>query len=289
MVRLELMVESGGRGSSHETEVSDEVHLVVVAGGVGDLGPGDALVARASLEAQSINKLGDAGHGLRCHAREFQGLPFELAGTDVEGCGELTDSMCAAVLSNEGERLGPVGVAHLVAGGEPLEQELVEQADAAAERASLAEGTVELRDGSAKEGVGFDRVFGKELGGYAEELTEAERLEHDGERFDCAVGGQLQATVGDGPDDEHGSAGLESVCADDGNAIEAGEVKFEEAAKACRDGLLKIVSRDNAALRVVAHEGAQRRMRRGGRKINAYPFHLVLKGNLMGSTLWRSC
>ena len=66
-------------------------------------------------------------------------------------------------------------------------------------------------------------------------------------------------------------------------------MEFEEAAVACGDWLLGIVSWNNATLRVVAHEGAQRRMRRGGCEIDVYPFHLVLKGNLMGSTLWRSC
>ena len=166
-----------------------------------------------------------------------------------------------------------------------LEQELVEQADTAAERASFTEGRVELRDGSSKQGVGFDGVLGKELRGYAEELIEAEGLEHDGERFDDTVGGKLQATVGDRSDDEHRSAGLEVVCADDRNAVEAGEVEFEEAAEACRDGLLEIISWDNAALRVIAHEGTQRRVWRCGREINVYPFHLVLNGNLMGSTL----
>ena len=132
-------------------------------------------------------------------------------------------------------------------------------------------------------------MLGEEIGRYAEKLMETERLKHDRERLDCAVGGELEAMVGDWANDQHGSAGLEAVCANNGNAIEAFEVELEEAAEACGDGLLEIVSWDNAALRVVAHEGAQRRMRRGGREIDVYPFHLVLKGNLMGSTLWRSC
>ena len=102
------MSESGGRGSSHETEISDEVHLVVVAGGVSDLGPSDMFVARGSLEAQSMDKSGYAGHCLRCHAREFEGPAFKLAGAGVERCGKLADGVCATVLSDEGERLGPV-------------------------------------------------------------------------------------------------------------------------------------------------------------------------------------
>ena len=113
MVRLELTTESGGCGFSHEAEFADQVHLVVVAGGVGDLGPGrGTFVIRGSFEAQSMDETGDTSHGLRRHAGEFEGLAFELAGTGVEQCGKLADGVCASILSDEGERPRPMRVLH---------------------------------------------------------------------------------------------------------------------------------------------------------------------------------
>ena len=290
VVGMELMIEGGGCGPAHQAEITDQVHLVVVTGGVSNLGPGDGVIAvRGSLEAQSVDETGDTSHGLRRHASEFEGPAFELARTGVERGGELADGVCAAILSDEGERPGPVRGLCSVVGGEPFKEEEVEQADAAGERAGFAERGVELRDGSSEEGVGFDGVLGEEVGGYAEEFIKTERLKHDSEGLDCAFGGKLQAPVSDRADDKHGSAGLKAICADDWDAIEAGEVELKKGAEACGDGLLKIVSGDDAALGIITHEGAQCGMRRSGGEIDVYTFHLVLKGNLMGSTLWRSC
>ena len=138
---LELRCESGGCGASHETEIADQVRLVVVAGGMGDLRPGDGTLAvRGSFEAQSVDEAGDAGHGLWSYAGEVEGPAFELARAGAERSGEFTDGVCAAILCDTGERPGPVRVSSSVLGGEPFEHKLVEQEDALGERTGFGRG-----------------------------------------------------------------------------------------------------------------------------------------------------
>jgi len=148
---------------------------------------------------------------------------------------------------------------------------------------------MELRNRPAQEGVTFDRMFREKVGGDTEKLMKAKRLKHDRNRFDSAINMKLYTPVGDRTNHKHGSTGFKPVCAADGNPIQAGEMKLQEAAQPCSDWLLETVSGSQPPLRIVTHEAAQGRVGRGGLEVYAYVFHLVLNGNLIGSMLWRSC
>ncbi len=148
---------------------------------------------------------------------------------------------------------------------------------------------MELRNRLAQEGVTFDRMFREKVGGDTKKLMKPKRLKHDRNRFDGTVRMKLYTPIGDWTNYKHGSTGFKTVCAIDRYSIQIGEVELQEAAQPGSDRFLEIVSSGQPPLRIVPHEATQGQVGRGGLKVYAHVFHLVLNGNLIGSTLCRSC
>ncbi|WP_263383644.1 hypothetical protein [Granulicella arctica] len=98
----------------------------------------------------------------------IQGPAFALANADVERSGDLADGVCTAILSHDGEIPIPVRVQCTALGGQPSEQEFIEDGDASGKGSSFAKRGVKLRYGVSEERVAFDGVFGQNMGGYSE-------------------------------------------------------------------------------------------------------------------------
>jgi hypothetical protein len=282
MMWLKLICQGGRRGASHHSEITNEVHLVIVSGSMCDLRPSDRTFRRLR-QSERIDETSDSGHVLWRHTRKIKRFPFEVPDAYVQGYCHLPNTIRPSIPSDSSEGLAPRRLR-----SERIrlrEQETVEQSRTVREVFRFAQPRVEPRYRCSKHRVRLNRMLRKKMSRHAKQFKDPAGLEHHGQSLDCAVRLELHTPAGHRPNGEHRRAGRIAFCAVDRHAIQTGEMKLQQTAQSRRDRLLEVGSRSQTALSVVTYEPAQSRMRKTCLEFNLQLFHLVLNGNRIGSTL----
>ncbi len=241
--------------AGEDAKVPDQVHLVVVAGGVCDLGPG---LRGCAAHGQGAAEAGDAGESFWRDAGEGECFALEVLAVDSGMARYFPDLVGAAADGGEAMERFVDGI-ELGRVAELGEEVAIEELASVVEVGKVAEPLPQAGDGGSEDGVAFGAGFGEGRGWDAEEGVEAGGLEHDDERFDMVPNDEAGAAPGLRADDGDGKGGVEGVGAVVSDLVGSGEFKLEHDAETSHDRLGQFAGTQSGfALDVGANEGTKR-------------------------------
>lgn len=241
--------------AGEDAKVPDEMHLVVVSGGVGDFGPG---LRGCAAQGQGAAEAGNAGESFWGDAGEGEGFALEVLSVDSGMARHFPDLVGAAADGGEAMERFIDGI-ELGRVAELGEEVAIEELAPVVEVGQVAEPLPQAGDGGSEDGVAFGAGLGEGRGGDAEEGVEAGGLEHDDERFDMVPNDEAGATPGLRADDGDGKGGVERVGAVVSDLVGSGEFKLEHDAETGNDRLDQFAGTQTGfALDVGTNEGTKR-------------------------------